>query len=131
VGGTEPDPRGTREVAYDVSDLDRADPAEARPPLEVLDTLDLDAVLALSHEGTELLDWGALVPDRTGECPECGLPDGPKHHNQCLAHPRPTNVWAAMLVCLLVPLPLTLFAGPWVYGFYVPTMAVALYVRSR
>ena len=129
------DPAATPEIndAVDVpvSDLDRVDPADARSPLDVLDSLDVAAVLALGHEGTEPVAWAALVPDRSGQCPECGLPDGPKHRNQCLAHPPATNLWAVVLTCLLVPLPVTLFAGPYAYGFFVPTIAVALYVRTR
>ena len=114
-----------------VADLDRVDPADARPPLEVLESIDISAVLSLGQEGTEPVAWSALVPERTGQCPECGLPDGPKHASKCLAHPPATNVWAVVLTCLLVPLPLTLFAGPYAYGFFVPTIAVALYVRTR
>ena len=114
-----------------VSDLDRVDPADARHPLEVLESLEFSSVLALGQDGVEPVDWAALVPDRTGLCPECGLPDGPRHHKNCLAHPQPANVWAVVLTCLLVPLPLTLFAGPYAYGFFIPTIAVALYVRTR
>ena len=129
------DPGATPEIddAVDVpvSDLDRADPADALGPLEVLESIEVSSVLALGHEGTEPVDWAALVPDRSAQCPECGLPDGPKHHRQCLAHPPATNVWAVVLTCLLVPLPLTLFAGPYAYGFFVPAIAVALYVRTR
>jgi len=129
------DPGATPEiddaVAVPVSDLDRVDPADARPPLEVLESIEVSSVLALGHEGTSPVDWAALVPDRSGLCPECGLTDGPRHPSKCLAHPPATNVWAVVLTCLLVPLPLTLFAGPYAYGFFVPTIAVALYVRTR
>ena len=112
-------------------DLDRADPADAMPPLSVLETLDVAAVLALGHEGTERVDWAARVPDRTGLCPECGLPDGPRHHRRCLAHPRGTSVWVVVLAALLVPTPLMLIGGPYVLGFFVPTILLALFIRSR
>ena len=112
-------------------DLDRADPGDAMPPLSVRETLDLSSVLALGQEGTEQIDWAARVPDRSGLCPECGLPDGPQHRRKCLAHPPGTSVWAVVLFCLLLPMPLMLVAGPYAYGFFVPTILLALYIRSR
>jgi hypothetical protein len=112
-------------------DLDRADPADALPPLSVLEMLDFSSVLALGHEGTEQVDWAARVRDRSGLCPECGRPDGPQHHRKCLAHPPGTSVWGVVLTCLLVPMPLMLVAGPYALGFFLPTILLALYIRSR
>jgi len=134
--GGEADPGSTPEaddVAHGsgVLDLDRADPADALPPLSVLETLDLSAVLALGQEGTEKVDWTARVPDRSGLCPECGLADGPRHRTSCLAHPPGTSVWGVVLTCMLLPIPLMLVAGPYAFGFYVPTILLALYIRSR
>jgi hypothetical protein len=97
----------------------------------VLESIEVSSVLALGQEGTEPVDWASLVPDRTGLCPECGLVDGPNHHRKCLAHPRGPSPWVVVAICLLVPLPLTLIAGPYAYGFFVPTVAVAIYVRTR
>ena len=136
MGGGEADPGATPEAddvvhGAAVLDLDRADPADALPPLSVLETLDLSSVLALGQEGTELVDWAARVPDRSGLCPECGLSDGPQHRRKCLAHPPGTSVWAVVLACLLLPMPLMLVAGPYAYGFFVPTILLALYIRSR
>jgi hypothetical protein len=118
-------------VRAPVDDLDRVDPADARPPLEVLASIELASVLSLGQEGTERVDWAALVPDRTGLCRECGLPDGRRHRRRCLAHPPATNLWGVVLACLLLPLPLTLVAGPYAFGFFVPTIALALYIRTR
>jgi hypothetical protein len=39
---------------------------------------------------------------------------------ECLAHPRGPSPWVVVAICLLVPLPLTLIAGPYAYGFFVP-----------
>jgi len=118
-------------VLAPAGDLDRADAADARSPLEVLESIELSSVLALGQEGTERVDWAALVPDRSGLCPECGLPDGPRHHKKCLAHQRGPSVWGVVLACVLVPLPLTLVGGPYALGFFVPTIVLALCVRSR
>jgi hypothetical protein len=111
---------------------EQADPAPApASPLDVLEEISLAEVLSMRHEGTEQVDWAALVPDRSGTCPECGLPDGPKHANRCVAHPRPPHVGWVVLACLLLPLPLLLVAGPYAYGIFVPTIVVALVILSR
>lgn len=107
-------------------------PEETTPsPLGVLETLSLDDVLALGSEGSEPVDWAALVPDRSGQCPECGLADGPRHHKRCLAHPRPPSMWWAAGACVLVPLPLVLVAGPGALLFFLPLLALGLFVRGR
>lgn len=116
--GREPKARDERDVA----------PAS---PLEVLEELSLDDVYALGSEGTETIDWSALVPDRSGLCVECGMPDGPGHHKRCIAHPRPPSMWWPVGVTAGLALVLSWFVGPGAFLFFVPLLVLAQLIRAR
>ena len=100
-------------------------------PTDVLDEIDLDAVLALGSDGTERVDWAALVEDRSGLCPECGLVDGPRHHRSCLAHPRPPSPWWTAFACFVLPLPLMVIVGPGALVLFAPLFALTWYILTR
>jgi hypothetical protein len=98
---------------------------------DVLDAIDLDEVLALGTDGTQRVDWAALVPDRSGLCPECGLPDGPRHETKCLAHPRPPSPWWIAFACFVLPLPLVVIVGPGALLLFAPLFALTWYILTR
>ena len=112
---------------------DAADVGAGRgaPVSEVVDEISLEAVLALGSEGTEPIDWAALVEDRSGLCPECGMLDGPRHHRSCIAHPRPPSMWWIAFACFVLPLPLVLVVGPGALAFFLPMFALTWYIVSR
>jgi hypothetical protein len=101
------------------------------PPYDVLDEIDLEAVFALGSDGTERVDWASLVVDRSGECPECGKPDGPRHYRSCIAHPRRPSRWWMAFACFVLPLPLVLVVGPGALVLFAPVFALAWYIATR
>jgi hypothetical protein len=124
--------------------MDAAEPGPDRPSdpgstvgepaswtADVLDAIDLDEVLALGSDGTQRVDWAALVPDRSGLCPECGLPDGPRHEKKCLAHPRPPSPWWIAFACFVLPLPLVVIVGPGALLLFAPLFALTWYILTR
>jgi len=101
------------------------------PISRVLDDLDLEDVYALGSDGTERVDWAALVEDRSGLCPECGHPDGPRHHRSCIAHPRPPSRWWMAFACFVLPLPLVLVVGPGALALFVPLFVLTWFIATR
>lgn len=113
---------------------DRLEPsdADALGPFALVDLdLDLEAVYALGSEGTEPVDWASLVPDRTGMCPDCGQPDGPRHMRRCIAHPRPPSAWWMAVAVFVVPAPLVPIFGPGILFYFTPLLLLGLYLRAR
>jgi hypothetical protein len=108
-------------------------PAEGGRDPWVSSALDVDLrdVLALGSEGAERVDWAVLVPDRSGLCPDCGEPDGPRHLRRCMAHPRPTSAWWLAFAVFVVPLPLTPIFGPGILFYFTPLMLLGWYLRAR
>jgi hypothetical protein len=100
-------------------------------PLEVLDELSLEHVYTFGSEGTDEVDWAALVPDRSGLCHDCGQPDGPKHHKRCMAHPRPPSAWWPVGVTMGIAGVLSLVVGPGAFLFFVPLLVLGLLIRAR
>ncbi len=100
-------------------------------PLEVLEEISLDDVYALGHEGTEPVDWSALVPERPPICPDCGMADGPRHHNKCIAHPRPPSLWWPVGATLGLSAALSVVVGPGAFLFFLPLLALGLFIRAR
>lgn len=105
--------------------------AAVASPLEVLEEISLDQVYALGSEGAEAIDWTALVPDRSGLCHDCGLPDGPRHHMQCIAHPRPPSAWWPVGVTFALAGILSFVVGPGAFLFFVPLLVLGLLIRAR
>jgi hypothetical protein len=118
-----------------------AEPASDRePPLgdssgashsDLLDDIDLAEVLALGSEGTERIEWAALVEDRSHLCPECGLLDGPRHDRKCIAHPRPPSPWWIAFACFALPAPLVVIVGPGALLLFAPLFALTWYILTR
>ena len=104
---------------------------EAPSPLEVLEEISLRDVLALGSEGTDRVDWSSLVEDRSGTCPDCGQPDGPRHHKSCIAHPRPPSFWWPVGVTFGLAGCLSFLVGPGAFLFFVPLLVLGLLIRAR
>lgn len=100
-------------------------------PADVLDQIDLAEVLALGSEGTERVEWSALVEDRAHLCPECGLLDGPRHANRCIAHPKPPSRWWIAFACFVLPLPMVIIVGPGALLLFAPLFALTWYILTR
>ncbi|HET7902143.1 MAG TPA: hypothetical protein VFL59_13235 [Candidatus Nanopelagicales bacterium] len=105
--------------------------AAAASPLEVLEHLSLDDVYSLGSEGSEPVDWAALVPDRSGLCPDCGLADGPRHHDRCIAHPRPPSFWWPVGATAGLAAVLALVVGPGAFLFFAPLLLLGYLIRAR
>lgn len=120
------------QAAERTSDRDPAlgDPTTAAAA-DVLDDIDLAEVLALGSEGTERIEWSALVEDRSHLCPECGLPDGPRHAKKCLAHPKPPSRWWIAFACFVLPLPMVLLVGPGALLLFAPLFALTWFIVTR
>jgi hypothetical protein len=105
---------------------------QPRPAVaDLLDEISLEDAFALGSEGTEPVDWAALVEDRSWQCPDCGLADGPRHASRCIAHPRPPSRWWMAFACFVLPLPLVLVVGPGALLFFAPLFALAWYISER
>lgn len=111
-------------------DPDVGDPS-CSAAADVLDEIDLAEVFALGSEGTERIEWASLVEDRSGLCPECGLPDGPRHEKKCLAHPKPPSRWWIAFACVVLPMPLVLVVGPGALVLFAPLLALTWFILTR
>lgn len=108
------------------------EPAERGPsPLDVLEEIRIEDVLALGSEGTEPIDWASRVRDRSGECPDCGRPDGPRHRRRCIAHPRPPSFWWPVGATIGLALPLSTVTGPGAFLFLLPLLVLGWVIRAR
>lgn len=115
----------------DGSDAQTSEQAEPASPLGVLEEISLADVLALGSDGSDRVEWAALVEDRSHLCPECGLVDGPRHARRCLAHPKPPSRWWIAFACFVLPMPMMLFVGPGALLLFAPLFALAWYIQSR
>jgi hypothetical protein len=105
--------------------------AAASAPADVLEDIDLAEVLSLGSEGTERIDWAAVVEDRSHLCPECGLPDGPRHAKKCMAHPKPPSRWWIAFACFVLPMPLVLLVGPGALFLFAPLFLLTWFIVTR